>query len=109
MIVVYDAGKNLTDRIYNAIDNYNDENFADQNLKVSNLILSDQHSMTMVSSFEGKEDALQYFRKFKADDAITERSQNSKIYKFVITKDNFNIFYQSKDLEAYLRFFDRQY
>ncbi|UII34232.1 tetratricopeptide repeat protein [Fulvivirga ulvae] len=109
LVVVYDAGKGLTDRIYPLIEAYNNSEFDEQNLKTSNLILDENRSITMITSFGGQQEALQYFRKFVSEDVISEKTQNSKIYKFVITKDNFNIFYQSKDLEAYLRFFDKNY
>ena len=109
LVVVYDAGKGLTDKIYPLIESYNKSEFAEQELKTSNLILNDQQSITMVSSFADREEAISYFKKFVSEDVISEKTQNSKIYKFVITKDNFNIFYQSKDLEAYLRFFDKNY
>lgn len=109
LVVVYDAGKGITDKVYPLIETYNDANFEKQDLKTSNLILDDNQSITMVSSFKDKQEALEYFKKFVSEDVILEKTQNSKIYKFVITKDNFNIFYQSKDLEAYIRFFDKNY
>ncbi|MBL6449931.1 tetratricopeptide repeat protein [Fulvivirga sp. 29W222] len=109
LVVVYDAGKGLTDQIYPLIEAYNDANFQEKKLKTSNLILNENQSITMVSSFEDKQSAVSYFQKFVSEDVISEKTQNSKIYKFVITKDNFNIFYQSKDLEAYIRFFDKNY
>lgn len=109
LVVVYDAGKKLTDKIFPLIDDYNEKEFTDADLKTSNLILNDNYNITMVSSFEDREEAMSYFRKFVSKDVISEKTQNSKIYKFVITKDNFNIFYQSKDLDAYLRFFDKNY
>ncbi|MDZ7650835.1 MAG: hypothetical protein U5K54_28900 [Cytophagales bacterium] len=34
---------------------------------------------------------------------------NHKFYSFVITKDNFQLFYRTKALDEYLTFFDRNY
>lgn len=108
-IVVYESEKKLTDKISPLVQQFNNTEFPEAELNSSSLILNEEYAMTMVSGFASKEDASSYYKKFVAADAISENTQNSKFYKFVITKDNFNIFYQSKDLEAYLRFFNKHY
>ena len=108
-VIVYESGKKLTETIYPLITRFNDTEFPEADLKTSNLILSEQYSMTMVSGIAEMPQAMTYYKKFTGADVISEKTQNSKFYKFVITKDNFNIFYQSKDLEAYLRFFNKNY
>nr|WP_246202711.1 methyltransferase [Fulvivirga lutimaris] len=108
LVYVYELKSGLTDAISQAIDNYNGK-FSGLNLKTSNLILNDELAMILVSDFENKIDAFQYYSDFIKSDPIDEAKRNSKFYKFVITKDNFNIFYQSKDLDAYLKFFEKNY
>ena len=108
LVYVYEIKSGLTDMISQAIDKYNMK-FQGLNLKTSNLILNDDLAMILVSDFEDKIDALQYYSDFVKSDPIDEAKRNSKFYKFVITKDNFNIFYQSKDLDAYLKFFEKNY
>lgn len=106
-VLVYEIKSNLTDIASNAINNFNDGNYT--GLKTSNLILNDQFGLILVSDFSDKVDALSYFQKFNIKDPVDENKRNSKFYKFVITKDNFNIFYQSKDLDTYLSFFEKNY
>ncbi|UII28498.1 tetratricopeptide repeat protein [Fulvivirga maritima] len=107
-ILVYESGKDLADVLSKEVSNYN-KSLSNANLKTSNLILNDKYDMVMVTGLGQKEDAVNYYEKFIDTDAISEDTKNSKFYKFVITKDNFNIFYQTKDLEAYLRFFNKNY
>ncbi|ELR69893.1 tetratricopeptide repeat domain protein [Fulvivirga imtechensis AK7] len=109
LVIVYESGKKLTEAIYPLVTTFNDTEFPEADLKTSNLILNEQYAMTMVSGIADMQQAVTYYKKFLGADAISEKTQNSKFYKFVITKDNFNIFYQSKDLEAYLRFFNKNY
>lgn len=108
LVYIYELKSGLTDAISQAIDNYNTKH-AGLNLKTSNLILNDDLAMILISDFENKIDAFEYYSDFVKSDPIDEAKRNSKFYKFVITKDNFNIFYQSKDLEAYLKFFEKNY
>lgn len=108
LVYIYELKSGLTDAVSQSIDNYNAKH-AGLNLKTSNLILNDDLAMILISDFENKIDAFEYYSDFVKSDPIDEAKRNSKFYKFVITKDNFNIFYQSKDLEAYLKFFEKNY
>ncbi|UII22038.1 type IX secretion system periplasmic lipoprotein PorW/SprE [Fulvivirga ligni] len=108
-IFVYESGKGLADELSSQVEAYNDNQYTESELKTSNLILDDRYDMVMVAGFTGKVDAQKYYNQFIKNKVIFEDSKNSKFYKFVITKDNFNIFYQSKDLDAYLGFFNKYY
>lgn len=108
LVYIYELKSGLTDAVSQSIDNYNAKH-AGLNLKTSNLILNDDLAMILISDFENKIDAFEYYSDFVKSDPIDEAKRNSKFYKFVITKDNFNIFYQSKDLEAYIKFFEKNY
>ena len=106
-VFVYETKSGLTDLASSSINNFNEKNY--NGLKTSNLILNDDLALILVSDYIDKETALKYYKQFKSEDPVDEDKRNSKFYKFVITKDNFNIFYQSKDLDTYLSFFDKNY
>ncbi|HNP17338.1 MAG TPA: methyltransferase [Fulvivirga sp.] len=107
-VLIYEVNAKLTDLISGTLEEFNGKNnYTD--LKTSNLILNDQFAMTLISDFEGKPEALKYYKQFIKADPVVESKRNSKFYKFVITKDNFNIFYQSRDIDAYIKFFDKNY
>lgn len=108
LVYIYETKSKLTDVISGAIDKYN-LNLASMNLKTSNLILNDDLAAILVSDFDDKFEAFKYYKDLIKSDPVDEAKRNSKFYKFVITKDNFNIFYQSKDLDAYLKFFEKNY
>ena len=75
----------------------------------SNLILNDEKTITLVTEFADRKAALSYFDKFLAQIATAKPLSSYKFYSFVITKDNFQIFYRTKALDEYLTFFDRNY
>lgn len=109
-VLVFDSKDNLTDKIYPEVDKFTLTEFQSANkLNASNLILNDNQVMIMVSGLTDKSEAQRYFRKFRSNDPIGEKKLNAKFHKFIITKDNFNIFYQSKDISSYIEFFRRNY
>ncbi|QSE98344.1 type IX secretion system periplasmic lipoprotein PorW/SprE [Fulvivirga lutea] len=107
-VLAYEIKSNLSDPITNAINSFNTSSQFD-GLKTSNLILNDEYALILVSDFEDKQEALSYYNSFLKQDPIKEPIRDSKFYKFVITKDNFNIFYQSKEIDTYLSFFTKNY
>jgi len=108
-VLVYNIVSQNGDEFTSKIEAYNDQKYDTSELKTSNLILNEKQAMIMVSGLETKFLAQKYYRGFVREDVVSENTQNSKLHKFVITKDNFNILYQSKDWEAYLSFFDKHY
>ncbi len=108
-VLVYDLSTKKGDEYTSKIEKYIEQKYDTVGLKTSNLILNEKQAMVMVSGLETKDLAQRYYRGFIREDVVSESTQNSKLHKFVITKDNFNILYQSKDWEAYLSFFDKHY
>ena len=78
-------------------------------LKTGKLQLNDSTELLLVSEFESKELALFYFDSILAEQVASANLPNVKIHKFVITEDNFNSFYDSRELDAYLIFFESNY
>lgn len=107
-VFIYETKSSITELAVESIEKFNAlKNYTE--LKVSNLILDENYAMILVSDFKDKREAINYYEEFLSNDPIDEQKRNSKFYKFVITKDNFNIFYQSKDFETYLVFFQKNY
>ena len=107
--LVYNATEGITDKITTIVEAFNSINFDSHKFTTSNLTYTDTHALILVTEFEGIEFAIQYFSKFKSSEKEIEVLSNSKIHTFVITKDNFGIFYQNKGLEEYKSFFNKNY
>jgi tetratricopeptide (TPR) repeat protein len=91
------------------LEQFNATNFKDSKLKVSNLILNDTYTLTLVSDLTGLTTAKEYYKSFSEKrDALTEL-KSYKFSYFVITKDNFDIFYRTKGIDEYTRFFEKNY
>jgi hypothetical protein len=108
-VIVYNTTDKITIPVSNALDKLNSTQFKELKLTTTNIILNEEKTLTLVSDLPNKSTALSYFDKFLAQIAPTKPVANYKFNSFVITKDNFQIFYRTKALDEYLTFFDRNY
>ena len=56
-----------------------------------------------------QKEATEFLIEFESRLAKEKPFSTLNFHNFVITKDNFNIFYRNKALDEYLSFFDRYY
>ncbi len=91
------------------MEKFNTDFYKNRKLETSNLIYNDQYALTFVGNLAGKAEALEYFNRFRGQLSNGKPFSSLNFYNFVITKDNFNIFYRNKALDEYLSFFDRHY
>lgn len=107
-IIVYDVKSSMTDELPSIMDDYLRENNL-ANLKAGNLILSDENSMLLVRVLPGKGTAINFKDSFEQQVSLKDKFKGEKIDVFVITEDNFDILYRTKDVSAYLTFFEKYY
>lgn len=108
-VMVYRKDKAINDRAASAMEKFNQSFFPNAELKTSNLTLGDELGITFVSDLPGKTAAMEYFHVFTENLPGLTDLRNHKFDNFVITKENFDIFYRTKGLNEYLRFFEKTY
>ena len=107
-VVVYDIKSNLASDLTASIDTYlKNKNLT--NLKTGNLILSDEKSMLLVNVLPGKGTAVNFQNMIYEEVNLKETFKGAKLDIFVITEDNFDVLYRTKDTSAYLTFFEKYY
>lgn len=107
IVIVYPNKENLAQAITDGLNNFiESKNFG---LTTGNLILDDKNALILVNEFPGKETARNFHQLLTKEIHFGEQYKGEKIYSFAITEDNFNIFYQTRDINAYLNFFDKHY
>ena len=108
-VLVYPKSANLHEQTSEALEYFNESYFSRSGLKTSHLVLNDQFAITFVSDLAGKQTAMEYFKAFTENLPGMPDLRNHKFNNFVITKGNFDIFYRTKGLNEYLRFFEKNY
>ncbi len=107
-VVIYNSADRITNPVVDALEKFNTSAFKKLKLTTSNLGLDDK-TLTMCVEFADKETVMGYYYKFLAQVNTAKPFSNYKFYNFVISKDNFQIFYRTKSLDEYLTFFDKNY
>jgi tetratricopeptide (TPR) repeat protein len=108
-VLLYPSEIQLSDELPKIIDSFNNSNFDGEDLKTGNLILNDEYSMVLINEFQDMREAKMYYNTINGDDSPLTDYSTYKLYNFVITKDNFQILYQTKGLQEYLNFFEKNY
>ncbi len=108
-LVVYKNEENMSMAASSALARFNADIFKELKLKTSNLVLNDMYTLTLVADLPGITTALDYIKTFNEKLPTLTEFRNHKFHNFVITKDNFDIFYRTKGLDEYLKFFERNY
>jgi len=108
-ILIYKKETRLTDQIPLKIEEFIDSYFAEKELNTANLVLDGVTSMILVDKFKDKKEAMAFYRSFQGTKSPLKEFEFNDFHYFVISKDNFQIFYQLKDYNQYLSFFQKHY
>ncbi len=108
-VLVYKNNDKISDNVSEAVESFNRTNFKSKKLNTTNLVFHDDYVLTMVTDFPDRLSAESYFDKFIAEAIHNKTLASHKFDTFVITKNNFDLFYRTKALDEYLTFFDRNY
>ncbi|WP_375579934.1 tetratricopeptide repeat protein [Marivirga tractuosa] len=108
-VVVYEKNKALSGVLPQEIEAFAEKFFPDQELNAGNLVFNDDYSMVLLSEFEGKSSAEAFYKKFNGDLSPLKNFSSLNFSNFIISKDNFQIFYQAKVVDSYTDFFNINY
>ncbi len=107
-VIVYSTKTIRDGNFASEFDQFNQQNLAQQKLTSSSLIFDESQAMVLVQDFGDKGKALSYYETLQKQGFLNDYS-DQQFSTFVITKKNFEIFYQTKDLKGYLSFFNNFY
>ena len=108
-VLVYKNTNKISDKVSGATEIFNKSYFREKRLNTTNLVFHDDYVLTIVTDFPDRLSAVNYFDKFTAEAGNNKTFASHKFDTFVITKNNFDIFYRTKALDEYLTFFDRNF
>jgi len=107
-VVIYPIEGSLSNQVRDEVAAYLESKNL-KNLKTGNLTLSEKNAMIFVNSFPGKGTAINFYKSFMSETTLKDKFKGKKFDIFVITDDNFDIFYRTKDIDSYLNFFQKNY
>jgi tetratricopeptide (TPR) repeat protein len=108
-VTLYKRSERIGEKLSAYLERFNSEAYSTLNLKTSNLIFNDDYALTFVADLPEDNAAIEYYKAFVEKLPTVNELRNYKFNIFVITKDNFDIFYRTKGLDEYLQFFEKNY
>jgi tetratricopeptide (TPR) repeat protein len=91
------------------ITDYITKSFSTENLSINTIVLDGGWQMVTVSSFRNMEKAMNFYNAIKADTYVFANLEEPTYKQFLISTENYPIFYREKNTDAYIRFFKRRY
>jgi tetratricopeptide (TPR) repeat protein len=91
------------------VTDYITKNFSTDNLSINTIVLDGGWQMITVSSFRNMDKAMSFYNAIKADDYVFANLEESNYKQFLISTENYPIFYREKNTDAYYSFFKRKY
>lgn len=92
------------------LSDFNGNYFRLDELQVNSLLLDHSREMITVNNFYDAQKALDYYLSIKGSPYVYNKLENVGDYSdFVISVENYPIFYKNKDTNLYRRFFEKNY
>ncbi|MEI7726756.1 MAG: tetratricopeptide repeat protein [Bacteroidota bacterium] len=92
------------------ISDYNSKFHDLENLMVNSLLLDNGRQMITVNNFDNSETAMNYFVGILSSKYIFTKLENAgEYFNFVISVENYPVLYKNKDIQQYIRFFEKNY
>ncbi|GIV37700.1 MAG: hypothetical protein KatS3mg032_2079 [Cyclobacteriaceae bacterium] len=108
-VAVVQADEALEANVIRMLNDFNKNNFAALQLKVSRTEFNEKTTFILVSDLPRISTAIEYYRTFGEKLTGPLPQSNGKFSTFVISKGNFNILYRTQQLHEYLEFFAQVY
>ncbi len=91
------------------LSDYNIKYYSIQDLKINSLVLDNEHYLITIGNFNNSAKASDYFDAITSSDYVYADLKEGTFYNFVISTENYPIFFKEKDIGGYSKFFDENY
>jgi tetratricopeptide (TPR) repeat protein len=108
-VLIVDNGKGDINTLKANISNSNTESFGLEELHVSSLFLDAGHQLVTVKTFQGKDKAMDYFNFMRDKKSLYTGLESGSYQAFIMSADNYTIFYKEKNIQAYEEFFTQNF
>lgn len=107
-LMVDDSRVNV-DALKVRISDFNKKNYSLEDLSVTNVVLFGNMQLIMVGNFEDAKKAMVYYRAILKDTYVFSSIKEDAYDVFVLSQENYPVFYKDKDVNKYVAFFNKNY
>lgn len=107
-VFVVQTGQIEVPRLRNLINTFNNLSFSESGLSVSSVFLDDKRQVITVTNFPDKSKGMEYYTRLMAQEDLAAFNQQA-FTGFLISVENYPVFYQEKNVDDYRAFFQNYY
>ncbi len=109
LIVIIPSEDKKTNKYKVDISNFNTKYYSEKTYNVNHILINKENQLITVKPIKGYDAAIDYIKSFKLN-KDNLKDLNIKGYQyFLISNENFALFYKNKDIEGYLKFFEKNF
>jgi tetratricopeptide (TPR) repeat protein len=91
------------------LSDFNVKYFRTISISTTDMLLDSTTQLVLVKTFPTKKQSLDYFNSFKTITEVFDDFKTIEKQQFLITPENFTLFYKEKNIPKYLKFFEQNY
>ncbi len=108
-VAIIENGKGDINKFKIKLSDANSESFGMEDLTISSIFLDINHQLISVKMFDGKDKAMNYYNFYKDNKKVFTDLQEGSFQSFIISTDNYSIFYKDKNIQEYQQFFTQNF
>ena len=108
-IAIIPATDNNTNQYKIDISNFNTKYYSDKIYDVSNIFIDALNQLIIVKKLKSYNEAIDYYKSFVLNNDNLVNLNQKKYQYFLISQENFVLFYQNKDIKGYQSFFEKNF
>ncbi|HEY0029718.1 MAG TPA: tetratricopeptide repeat protein [Bacteroidia bacterium] len=108
-LIVVENGKGDLNKFKTKLSDFNAEKFSTSDIDISSVFLDLTHQLVSVKTFDGKARAMDYFNIMISQKDLFSALEIGSYHTFVISAENYTIFYKDKNIAEYEQFFTQNY
>lgn len=108
-LLIIDTKFGRPERVQIALSDFNRSSFSSRNLNLTSTVLSEHMQMITVSSFPNAKEAMIYYNALKTAGVFSGDDAEGQSAIFIMTSDNYPVFFKDKDVDKYQAFFNDHY
>lgn len=109
LVVVVPSNDNNTNKYKVDISNFNTTYYQNSTFNVNSIFLNELNQIITVKELKDENFAKDYYQSFKLNQEHLQELNSKNYSYFIISNDNFVVFYKDKDIPDYLNFFTKQF
>ena len=108
-VILVENGKGDLNKFKTKLSDFNTLNFSTEDVGITSVFLDKTYQMIIVKAFDGKTKTMNYFNMIKAKPDLFSDLTAGSFQSFVISEDNYSIFYKDKNITDYQQFFSQNF